>query len=1274
MTRQVTDKLYIDLDYYNPEQYYTYVAEASVAMSATFSQTAQGYRTQEIALIAFSDAAISTTATVTKGTSANLSLESTVTIAVGGVQEFAAALSSGFSQSTLASKTSEAAVTITSEFTQTTQIERLVFINAGLESSITLATQTDRFVGFGVGLSSDAAAACVNYRIRDYDISAGALFNAAISIEVTKNSFAVLDSVSTVTAQVERQMGAITANLTDTFTINAQAEKFKTAQATAAATSTVSAAADLTKSTAVNLSATALQSVDPTYTLIYRDQLRIGYPGTHARISSVQERFGSSSLKADDVGIIDFAVQKITNPVGGLDIYDFDANDWTIEFFYWDNEDTGSGEVFERIFALKNSSGTSKLDFYKRNNATANSNIYQLESNDWTTTTPLNGTYSINAWRHFAITYVASTKAMAFYIDGSRIGTRTFGTGWTNMSRFSLGGPGFAISNAYIDELRISDQVRYTGTSFTVPTTEFPKNRKDVALFKFEQEYLESGTYYSNSEVLLVTGQSTLTSQFSQNAAAITVKLGGATLSSQGFVLAAAGRIATEVANLSSTTTLQAQGGRLQSVSAALSSQTAATGTGTRTKRFTVAIAGAFTATVTARANEGISNLTLSAPATLSITGRYANGTLRANIAGQSTVTAQGREVIKDPAPVVVPRADRVLYHFNDYLPQAFPFNQQRTLDSYDSDLFLYGSELKTSTFFNEQPKFGANAWMTPAGAPYTVPAGQQRWNLQCGDIGTGNFTFDFWFKPFSYYSIGYGQYLPNYLFRWLTNDYTNYSLSLAYEHDPVEDELVLIFTDPGDISTNIRFPWPGDRGNVSSSTGYRAYLANDWFHIAVQRNGNVLRFYVNGQSSITYTSNSTENLGDRILFDFRDDGAGTYFGTPGVFDELRIVPYAAYSTTTFTPPTQEYDVESDLYIVKYGDAWIEPRFTLGILITQNAQADFTATTAVSAAVARIRRTASGLSATVTQTAQVRRVRTTAATATVTATMSVSAARIRTTASTQSATFTQNAVNDRLRSAASEQSSNFNLNANAARSRTVSSVQDSSSELSAINDRIRYGQGNFTAFYTQLSAVAVNATGTVLLESSFATNVQVVKTTDIVSTQAATTQQSTAADRIRSTTSEQTVQTQLDIVYEKIKPNGADISAEFGLTVNTDNSRIVGIESTPTGVFTQVTDNLILRRTSAALDSQFTQTALGFRVKQVQANTLGQFSIVTLTGIRADAEATLPVVASQLSVADVIQIDEFYQYLVEAESRLGTVLPETRVFLVESETRLNMIL
>jgi hypothetical protein len=39
MTRQVTDQLYIELDYFTPEEYYVYIAEAAAAISSSATMT-----------------------------------------------------------------------------------------------------------------------------------------------------------------------------------------------------------------------------------------------------------------------------------------------------------------------------------------------------------------------------------------------------------------------------------------------------------------------------------------------------------------------------------------------------------------------------------------------------------------------------------------------------------------------------------------------------------------------------------------------------------------------------------------------------------------------------------------------------------------------------------------------------------------------------------------------------------------------------------------------------------------------------------------------------------------------------------------------------------------------------------------------------------------------------------------------------------------------------------------------------------------------------------
>jgi len=95
---------------------------------------------------------------------------------------------------------------------------------------------------------------------------------------------------------------------------------------------------------------------------------------------------------------------------------------------------------------------------------------------------------------------------------------------------------------------------------------------------------------------------------------------------------------------------------------------------------------------------------------------------------------------------------------------------------------------------------------------------------------------------------------------------------------------------------------------------------------------------------------------------------------------------------------------------------------------------------------------------------------------------------------------------------------------------------------------------------------------------------------------------------------------------------------------------------------------------AANLTGEFTESVDGQRLRRPSVNLISAANLAANAGRSVGYAANLPVVASTLTVGSLIHIDPFYQYKVEPESRRGTVLPESRVFLVESETRVNMIL
>ncbi|GAB4129681.1 MAG: hypothetical protein OHK0050_43690 [Roseiflexaceae bacterium] len=114
-------------------------------------------------------------------------------------------------------------------------------------------------------------------------------------------------------------------------------------------------------------------------------------------------------------------------------------------------------------------------------------------------------TLPVNSWSHIAVTYNGSVGQV--YVNGvagtsSMLGTLSLGP------QLLVGGyPGFAFFNGQIDELRISNSVRYSA-AFTPPTAGFTNDANTLALFHFDENSGQTSVDAINSSRLLTRGSS----------------------------------------------------------------------------------------------------------------------------------------------------------------------------------------------------------------------------------------------------------------------------------------------------------------------------------------------------------------------------------------------------------------------------------------------------------------------------------------------------------------------------------------------------------------------------------------------------------------------------------------------------------------------------------------------------------------------------------------------------------------------------------------------
>lgn len=220
MTRQVTDQLYIELDYFTPEEYYVYTAEAAVALSSSVSVSCTISNIRGADLVAFSNASLSSTANVIKDTSATLTAQASIDQFIGNLYALrSASLTSEFAQTVDANRLREPGVALASAFT----IDVVASINGAVVGSGTLASQftfnitPTLFKDMGANLYADAvcdpdgvqrirattssqsaefAQSLTFTKIVQGECAVNALFTPSMTVEAVRNAFAVLDSTA----------------------------------------------------------------------------------------------------------------------------------------------------------------------------------------------------------------------------------------------------------------------------------------------------------------------------------------------------------------------------------------------------------------------------------------------------------------------------------------------------------------------------------------------------------------------------------------------------------------------------------------------------------------------------------------------------------------------------------------------------------------------------------------------------------------------------------------------------------------------------------------------------------------------------------------------------------------------------------------------------------------------------------------------------------------------------------------------------------------------
>ncbi len=137
-------------------------------------------------------------------------------------------------------------------------------------------------------------------------------------------------------------------------------------------------------------------------------------------------------------------------------------------------------------------------------------------------------TLSTQAWHHVAVTHVASTGVARIFVDGQQVATGTVGVLGQGPNIFLGGASGYPYFTGLLDEVRLSNSVRYTG-SYTVPTAGFSSDAQTIALFSLNEGTGQTAVSSGGSSATLLLGSSSAVESSDPLWVTSTAPTGGAT-------------------------------------------------------------------------------------------------------------------------------------------------------------------------------------------------------------------------------------------------------------------------------------------------------------------------------------------------------------------------------------------------------------------------------------------------------------------------------------------------------------------------------------------------------------------------------------------------------------------------------------------------------------------------------------------------------------------------------------------------------------------------
>jgi hypothetical protein len=598
MSRQATDQLYIELDYYYPEEYYVYQAEAAAAVIAT--------------------ATVSCDAGLIKSSAVSLTSSASLSSISGNVQQGEAALNSTVSQTVSAQRITDTAVALTASVTQSVFAAKnaeliLVAFAAG---SLTASAQRQRDAELA---ATGAWTIAVDYiRQRDTGYDETAAFTQSVAYLRSRDFESTVQAAFSLAADADK-VSEVSASLDTSFSLSTNSQ------------ANYSAIIDISSNYSIvaNGGISYLSSASLNFISSLRTSRYFGFRPRNLTISSFSNsnyQFGSYSYRP---------LSSQTFPYR-FNLNSHSQDDWVLEG--WFRQDFVSNSITN---TLTLNVGGLRIGIQKPGGSSLYQALAQLVLNDGSSFVETANKSGYSTFKHLAVVKTGST--ISWYFDGSRYATTTAPESWYSGSTVAV--TNFRVSasgNVWLDEVSFVIGNTYNfnanNTSITVPATV----RDNLPLYtQFLYHFDNNGLDDIDPSFITQIASATLNSNFALTGIISGPVRASASLTSSFNVVAGAVRVKQITLTAFSDAATSATALRTKQLASSITAQATVSATALRTKQLASTQSSAFALTADADLQQGFSADLTADFATTATALRTKQLAAAANTA--ATVTVQGK-------------------------------------------------------------------------------------------------------------------------------------------------------------------------------------------------------------------------------------------------------------------------------------------------------------------------------------------------------------------------------------------------------------------------------------------------------------------------------------------------------------------------------------------------------------------------------------------------------------------------------------------------------